>query len=130
MIVFFKNIPTGIKKFEFAKFIETSFNTGGIGRDSLYVPIGDIDIFEYQGADSHSMGQFGMVRIGQTTIANNVIKKLNGCTFRKSKITVRKFFNRETTNDPRLRNQDTPEVFKEQRLKDRRENTLTDSRHL
>ena len=130
MNVIFKNIPTGIKKYELAKFIESTFNKGGMNREDLYVPIGDIAIWQTQGGDVGSLEQFGVVRICPPDMAKKVVKKLHGCSFNKFQILVREFFSRSTNNDPRLRNHDSPELFKEQRMSDRRQHSLMNTRQL
>mgnify|MGYP000011006677 CR=1 FL=1 len=117
MNVIFKNIPTGIKKYELAKMIESTFNVGHISRESLYIPIGDINIWQTEYGDQCSVEQFGVVRICPLAIAKKVIEKLNGCRFN---IIAREFFSRSQKNDPRLKNLDTLDTFKEQRTGDRR----------
>ena len=128
MNVIFKNIPAGIKKYELAKYIESKVNARGIMREWFCVPIGDIDIVLLQGVDGSYQEQYGLIRIRSSENAKKVIKELNGSILNKLKIIAIEFFSRSERNDPRLRDNDTPEVFKEQRVKDRRGSTLVNSR--
>jgi len=130
MNILFKSIPNGIKKYELAKFIESTFNAGNFNRENLYVPIGDINIWQTEGCDTDSLEQLGVVRLCPPEMAKKVIKKLDGCLFKKSRVKVREFFARSTNNDPRLKNLEIPDVFKEQRLEDRRQHSLVNLRPL
>ena len=59
-----------------------------------------------------------------------VIKELNGSFLNKLQVTATEFFSRSERNDPRLQRLDTKEVFKEQRVKERREYILVNSREV
>ena len=130
MNVIFKNIPRGIKKHELARFIESKFNASGFMREWFCVPIGDIDIMQLQGVDGSYQEQYGLVRILPTDVAKKVIKELNGSILNKLQITATEFFSRSERNDLRHQDIETQEVFKEQRVKDRRENILINSREV
>lgn len=130
MNVLFKNIPIGIKDFELAKFIESNFNAGRMGKDKLPFKVGGIEMMERQDSFSHPVKQFGIVRICPSETARKVIKQLDGFVFNKLKMSVREYFSRSLSNDPRLKNIEFPKVFIEKRINDRRVHTLIYSRQV
>ena len=130
MHVLFKNIPIGIKDFELAQYIESKFNAGSIEGVGLSFSAVSIEMLEIQDSYTRPVEQFGIVRITPPEVAKIVIKELNGHSFNKYKITVREFFSRSTSNDPRISNNNVPDGCIEQRKKDRREKTLKSPRRI
>ena len=128
MHVLFKNIPIGTKDYELAQFIESKFNAGSIEGMGLSFSAVSIEMLEIQDSYTRPVEQFGIVRITPPEVAKIVIKELNGYSFKKYKITVREFFSRSTSNDPRINN--IPDGCIEQRKKDRRERTLKSPRRI
>jgi len=130
MNVLFKNIPIGIRDHELAEFIELNFNTGNIKNKGLSLSVNGVNMMEIQDNFTHPIEQFGIVRISSSEVAKEVIRQLNGFVFKKYKITVRKFYNRSASNDPRINSRKVPEGIIEQRIKDRRETSLVYSRRV
>jgi len=124
MNILFKNIPVGISGFELAEFIESQFNFNTLDTEKLAVNVCSIEILERQDCFCHPVEQYGIVRVSPPDLAKKVIRQLDGCLFNKLKVTVREYFTRSVVNDPRLNLIDTPEIFLEKRVKDRRIHSL------
>ncbi len=130
MNILFKNIPIGITGYDLAEFIKSEFNRDIAENMTLAISIGSIEMMERQDHFCHLTEQCGIVRISPPDLAKSVIRQLDGRFFNQFKISVREYFIRSGINDPRLNLIDTPEVFMEKRVKDRREHSLIYSRHI
>jgi hypothetical protein len=130
MNILFKNVPVGMSGHELAAFIETEFNQNSVDSKKLAVNVCCIEMMERQDGFCHPIEQYGIVRISPQELAKKVIRQFDGCFFKQLKLTVREYFIRSKVNDPRLNLIDTPEVFLEQRLSDRRQHTLIYSRKI
>lgn len=124
MNVLFKNIPIGIKDFELAKFIEENFNIAKDERERMGFHCGCIEMLEKQDNFTHPIEQFGLVRISPPDIAQEVIRQLDGLIFDHCRITVRKFFSRSGSNDPRLKRTGLVQEVSDRRTQDRRKHFL------
>lgn len=130
MNILFRNIPIGINGYDLAEFIKSEFDSDLAEKKTLSISVGSIEMMERQDHFCHLIEQCGIVRISPHNLAKNVIRQLDGCFFNKFKINVREYFIRTDINDPRLNLIDTPEVFMEKRVKDRREHSLIYSRQI
>lgn len=130
MNVLFKNIPIGIRDHELVAFIELNFNTGIIENKSLALSVSGISMLEIQDNFTRPIEQFGVVRISSSEVAKEVIRQLNGFVLKKHKITVRKYYSRSASNDPRINNINVPKEIIERRIKDRRASSLVYSRRV
>ncbi len=130
MNVLLKNLPIGTRDYELAEFIKSNFNTNKIKKKGLSLSVDGISMLEIQDNFTRPIEQFGIVRISSSEVAKEVIKQLNSSLFKKYKITVREYFTRSASNDPRLKNRNTPIDFIEKRKKDRREISLIYSRRV
>ena len=130
MNVLFKNIPIGIRDHELVEFIEFNFNTGNIKNKGLSLSVNGISMLELQDNFTHPIEQFGIVRISSSEVAKEVIRQLNGVILKKYKITVRKYYSRSASNDPRINNMNVPKEIIERRIKDRRGSSLVYSRRV
>ncbi len=130
MNILFKNIPIGITGYDLAEFIESEFDSDLAKKETLLISVGSIEMMERQDHFCHLVEQCGIVRISPPGLAKNVIRQLDGRFFNQFKIIVREYFIRSGINDPRLNLVDTPEVFMEKRLRDRREHRLICSRQI
>ncbi|NOR68594.1 MAG: hypothetical protein GQ532_02665 [Methylomarinum sp.] len=129
MYILFKNIPIGIHDHELANFIKSNFKKM-IESAELPISVAGIEILEKQDNFCHPIEQFGLVRISPDGVAKNTIKQLNGCFFNNLQITVREYINRSTSNDPRVNPSLLADPYIEQRIKDRRNHVLIDSRQV
>jgi len=129
MNLLFKNIPLSFNAIDLAEIIENLFTAGHIDRDYFHISAAGIEIMETQDGFCHPIEKFAVLRISPPEVAQQVIKELDGCFVEKLKITVREFYKRSVSNDPRSDN-DAPEVMMEQRKNDRRAHTLISSRHI
>ncbi len=111
MNVLFKNIPIGISAHEVIKLIESVFNADWVDSNGMHVSLSPVEMLEIQDAFTHPIEQFGLVRISPLEAAKKVIKELDGSFFKKHQITVRQYFNRSPSNDPRVENLDSSEFF-------------------
>lgn len=130
MNVLFKNIPIGTRDHELAEFIKLNFNNGNFENKGLALPSSGINMMELQDNYTRPIEQFGIVRISSAFVAKEIIKQLNGFIYKKYKITVRQFYTRSASNDPRVNTIDIPKDIVEQRKKDRRELALVYSRRV
>jgi hypothetical protein len=130
MNILFKNIPIGITGYDLAEFIKSEFNRDTAEYKTLAISVGSIEMLERQDHFCHLIAQYGIVRISPPDLAKSVIRQLDGRFFNQFKISVREYFIRSGINDPRLNLIDTPEVFMEKRVKDRRAHSLIYSRHI
>lgn len=123
MIIFFKNFPPEIKKYEIAGFIDDVINDCFLGKVDTKISIKDIETFTIQEVDSDTVEVYGLVRVFPKEVARRVIKKLNGALFKQKRITAREYFNRSVHNDPRHMGPGT-KYFYEKRTFDRRRKPL------
>ncbi len=130
MNILFKNIPIGTTGSELADFVMSEFNANTDELTKLRLSVCCIEILERQDPFCHPIEQYGIVRVSPSCIAKKVIRQFDGSFFDQLKITVRQYFIRSTVNDPRLNLIDTPEVFLEKRVQDRREHSLIYSRQI
>lgn len=128
--VLFKNIPIGMRDYELVEFIKLNFKDDNIKNRGLSLSVNGINMLEIQDNFTRPIEQFGVVRISSSEVAQEVIKQLNGYFFKKFQITVRKFYTRSASNDPRINNKKTPKGIIEKRIKDRREFSLVYSRRV
>lgn len=130
MNILFKNIPIGVTGSELANFIETEFNGDVINSQKLSIHVGSVEMMERQDYYCRPIEQFGVVRVSPLSTAERLIKKMDGCFFNHFEVTVREYFYRSTDNDKRLKQIELPEVILENRVKDRREQSLVYSRQV
>jgi len=130
MIILFKNIPIGTSAHQLASFVEGRFNAYSSETKKLSLSICCIEMLERQDHFCHPVEQYGIIRVAPQSLAKRVVRQLDGCLFDKLTITVREYFVRSKTNDPRLNLIDTHEANLEQRIKDRRAHSLIYSRQI
>ncbi len=128
MYLLFKNIPIGTKDYELADFITYHFNP--IDKEKLSISAAGIEILERQDNYSHPVEQFGLLRVVPDNMAKTIISELNNCFFNDIQITVREYFDRSISNDPRINSNVLMKSVIEQRKKERRNHTLIYSRHI
>jgi hypothetical protein len=129
MNVLFKNIPIGIRDYELAELIKSTFKTNHIKEKGLSLSVDGISMLEIQDNFTHPIEQFGIVRISSYEVAKEVIKQFNGRVVQQYQITTREYHTRSASNDPRINNH-TPKEFIEKRMGDRRKSTLVFSRRV
>ncbi len=130
MNVLFKNIPIGIRDYELAELIKSTFKTDSIEKKGLSLSVEGITMLEIQDNFTHPIEQFGIVRISSPEVAKEVIKQLDKCVVRQYQITTREYHTRSASNDPRINNQSPKTEFIEKRKGDRRKSTLVFSRRV
>ena len=130
MNVLFKNIPIGIRDYELAEFIRSTFNIDSVEEKGLSLSVDGISMLEIQDNFTHPIEQFGIVRISSPEVAKEVIKQLNGCVFKQCQITTREYHTRSASNDPRINNHSPKKEFIEKRKGDRRKSILVFSRRV
>jgi len=130
MNVLLKNLPIGIRDHELAELIKSNFNASTLENSGLSLSVDGIIMLEIQDNFTRPIEQFGLVRISSSQVAKEVIKQLDSRVFNEHKITVREYYSRSASNDPRLPPHKTPKDFIEKRVQDRRKITLVHSRRV
>jgi len=130
MNVLFKNIPIGIRDFELAELIKSTFKTNSIEEKGLSLSVDGISMLEIQDNFTRPIEQFGIVRISSPEVAKEVIKQFNGRVVKQCQITTREYLTRSASNDPRINNHPPQNEFIEKRKGDRRRSTLVFSRRV
>lgn len=130
MNLLFKNIPLRFNENDLAETIETIFLAAHGDINDFHVCAGGIELLERQDCFCHPLEKFAVLRISPPNLAKKVIEELDGCLLDKLKITVREFFIRSSSNDPRGQQHDKVDFINENRVKDRRQHALINSRHI
>lgn len=120
MIVFFKRLPTGTRKKDIEDFIADAVRGGVFSRSG---EIKHIAIIERRNPNLNVSDYHGVVTIEPDTVAERVIKKLNRAKFKGKPIEVRRYFIRNSANDPRNKNRMLDEVPDSRRRGERRQTT-------
>ncbi|MGR9088303.1 MAG: hypothetical protein ACU841_14705 [Gammaproteobacteria bacterium] len=127
MIIFLKNIPLEIKKFELASFIAPVFNNCFLGKPTSHISIEDIEILSIQDVDSNNLEKHGLVRVFPNEVGRRLIKNLDGKLLKQRPISVREYVIRSAGNDPRNASPGKTISFDDRRKCDRRRTPLMNS---
>ena len=115
MIIIINNLPLETTSEDLNYFIKHA---------GIPISIEESVIFSRPDIDSSPLERIALLWISPNSEGTRIIKRLNGRLFKGQNLVVREYIIRSVTNEPRKNEPDTTTNFKEQRIAERRRNSL------
>ena len=118
MVIFLKNLPADVKKFELVNFLNQAFTACRLSTPQ--VAIRDIEILTASDGDATASEKYAVVKVFPKESGKQILRWINGKSFKQQSLKAREFVCRSKGNDHRKNVASLSTEFAERRNFERR----------